>query len=515
MERGDFASVSGSGTPVPGQGSFQATDEGGGTERPASFRMAYEQVKHIAAKAEGDCCFTITNCCDHKKRREHRRTAIFHRTSPLSFWFMIIILGVAAIVGAFTPHLKKVDIKSGKSNLDINENTVDINSALYWLTYFTWSSRWYIQALLNFTRGRTIGLNINYVMWSLIATMSHAFAIGIAIATDRNIASFDRREVEVDTKMLVYIVSALFSTMIVLFQCWSYDGYNSQRPNATVNGTIILAAIFTIIYLIVNLGVIQDDNGASMAITRYMYACEIFSLLCSVVKFIPQILQHRQYGVYIGVDILMVFMEILGALSLFILIFYKTVRQNNFNFSKFETFRDVINVEIRQLIQCIFIIILGIYLIVQLFYYWSLPTPDEIESRVSAMKTNKGLKRPSVGMASVPREGQHDHHHRKHTHTKHTNEKKYTASTPNSAAGSAATTPGTIIDNDGFGTPASAAALDQAFGKGPSATSKIGSKAAKWLCPVCTYKNDSSHVYCAMCETPFDDVMDDVEMANL
>jgi hypothetical protein len=170
--------------------------------RPSSGH--YEAVVQQVREAKGDCCYTCTNCCDLEKRANHKRMLIFHRTSALSFWFAMLVLGIAFILGAM---IKRANIENpaawDPSDLtNLNTQNIDIYDMLYWITFCSWSGRWYIQAILNFTRGRTIGLSVNYVMWSFLAGVCNALAVVVSKATDRSIASFDTRSGPIGTSTL-------------------------------------------------------------------------------------------------------------------------------------------------------------------------------------------------------------------------------------------------------------------------------------------------------------------------
>lgn len=478
--------------------------------RPNSYRdssrVLAAQIKTGFREVENDCCFTFQNCCNLQARANHRRTQIFHRISPLGFWFAIIILLTAIIVGVFTPHLEAINIVEGTAGLDVNSETIDFKSGLFWLVYFTWSMKWYIQAILNFTRGRTTGLSIDYVMWGLVATISQILAVGVADVNGRTIASFDTRFAVIDDKMYWYHINSLASVMIVLFQCWRYDGWNSQRPGALVRATAILAIIFTCFYVVVNMGIIQDKMGKEMAITRYIYACEIFALSISVFKFVPQIIQNHTYSIWIGVDIMALLFEFIGAFALFVLIFYSTAEESDFNFENFDTFKDVVNVEIRQLIQAIIIVFFCFILFAQLIAFWQMPTSAEMEQRVNERTERQAGKihRPSIAMGTGHKHAQEvnkrhtaggDHYHSSHTTRK---------AASYSAVQTTQPTESKIIQGENT----SASDMNAAFG-GSSTTA--AAPAPKWQCPVCTYTNDSRNIYCAMCETPLEDVLDQLE----
>ena len=388
------------------------------------------------------------------------------------------------------------------------------------VSLFYLSFSWYIQAILNFTRGRTIGLNIDYVMWALVSSIAHGLGVCIAASTDRKIASFDSRSVTIDTKMWFYVINNIVSVTIVALQCWRYDGWNSQRPGALVRGVMILSIIFTFMYVVVNMGIIQDARGAEMAITRYIYACEIFALLCSVVKFIPQIYAISVYGIWIGIDIISLLFELIGAVALFFLIILATLQENNFNVTNSETFRDVINVEIRQIAQSIFIFICISVLYVQLCYYWTMPTVEEMDQKVNERTEKQAgpIRRPSLIGASIPsgvtNRGGHHHRHSTASNGKHIASPNsgtvhhHTHASHDPAQTTFKASKGPIAPQLPIGENTSQADMNRAFG-----TTGLGANAPppKWKCPTCTYENEATNIYCAMCETPLEDVLDQID----
>jgi len=542
-------------------------------ERPRSGRMervgdalreAQQQASAIATEAKGDCCFTCLNCCSLEERANHQRKLIFHRTSPLSFWFALLVLCVGAIVGLFVKRLAadglsniKDTVKNSVSDASsFNENTINFNDFLYWMTYFCWSGRWYVQALLNFTRGRTIGLSINYVMWAMLGEVCHLLSVLVAQYSNRTIASFDSRDAVIDAKMTIYALNGVFAPMLVALQCWRYDGWNNQTPSALVRGTFILAVVFTVFYMIINMAMLKDTDSSVMAIDRWVYAAEIMSIICSVICFVPQFNLHRYYKVVIGVDILHLLLQLLGALCLFCLIFISLLKENDFQFGSLSTFREVVTVEIRQVIQSLLIIIAVMVLYTQFCFYWKMPTLADIEKKANVPSRNAPLqhivyteqeRRASIGadprsrsamqaeaqrQQEQQRQAQQDPRSRSAMQQQQQQQQQAIIrvggprpSSPNDGdavrrvsigsdprgrsqgmAQQHTARPVSVTRRAPTTAPESEEEREQARLVAQSAASLPG-----WKCPVCTYDNAGVQLYCLLCETPFEDVVDQIQ----
>ena len=475
-------------------------EQGNATNRPSSGRMQRAGV--VIGEARGVCCFTLRNCCDLEARAKHKRRVLFHRLSPMSFWFAMLILAVAVIIGLFVKRLDVYDLQASlDSSLqyasELNEKSINFRDFLYWITYFTWSGRWYVQAVLNFTRGRTIGLSINYVMWSFLAAICQLMGFIVAKYNKRTIGTFDSRSAEVDNKMLVYGANLVFSILVVMYQCWKYDGWHNQTPSALVRGTIALAITFTAFYVIVNDALINDDVGSQVAIGRWIYACEIFSIFCSIVCFIPQILQHRYYKVFIGLDIFHLLFQLLGAISLFLLIIIDTLIASGFNVSQenLNQFQTVVSVEIRQIVQSILIAIMVFIIYIQLCYYWKMPTIEQIRSKVNVSDQVSVLD-PAIPVNAGDSSSQ--------------GVSSNIASIPIAVP---------VVSNSNgrppsvrMAMPAPRTAVEIA------AAEDVAHSAARlqgWTCPVCTYANAGVQLYCLLCETPFADIVHQLPSAPI
>jgi len=561
---------------VRGQVAPTARPRSGRMERMGEvFSAANEQLREVASEAKGDCCFTCLNCFSLEERAKHKRKLIFHRTSPLSFWFALLVLIVGAMVGLFVKRIKangtslsniKNTVADSVNDAEgFNEKTINYNDFLYWMTYFCWSGRWYVQAMLNFTRGRTLGLSVNYVMWSLLASTCHLLSVLVAQFNGRTIASFDNREAEVDVKIQIYAYNGVISIALVLLQCWRYDGWNNQKPSALVRGTFILALVFTIFYMVINMAMLKDSDSSSMAIDRWVYATEILSIICSVVCFVPQFNLHRFYKVVIGVDICHLVLQLLGALSLFCLIFISILRENNFEFSNFATFREVINVEIRQIVQSVLIIFAVATLFAQFCFYWQLPTLSDVEKKANVPSRNAPIqhhiytereRRASIGAdprsrsamenatqdqriarghpstvvrvggprptVPVPRESTGDasgNAEAERIARAHAPAGGHVGADPRSrtqgqgqqhtlrpGASGANGRPVSLIRRAPISAPESQEEIEAARLVAQSAAALPG-----WNCPVCTYANAGVQLYCLLCETPFEDVVDQIQ----
>jgi len=515
---------------------------------------AQTQAAAVVTEAKGDCCFTCLNCCSLEERANHQRKLIFHRTSPLSFWFALLVLCVGAIVGLFVKRLTasslanlKDTVKSSVNDASsFNENTINFNDFLYWMTYFCWSGRWYVQALLNFTRGRTIGLSINYVMWALLGETCHLLSVLVAQFDHRSIASFDSRDALIDTKVKIYAWNGVFATLIVALQCWRYDGWNNQTPSALVRGTFLLAVVFTVFYMVINMAMLKDSDSSSMAVDRWVYATEILSIFCSVICFVPQFNLHRYYKVVIGVDIFHLLCQLLGALCLFCLIFISLLKENDFKLGSFATFREVINVEIRQVVQSLMIVIAVMVLFAQFCFYWEMPTLTDIEKKANVLSRNTPLqhvvytenqRRASIGaeqqrqqiqdpLCSSPAGVQ-----AQPQPVVRVGGPRPSVSPRSPDAGAAAVAvarrgsigpdprsrtggqaqqhtarPTSITRRAPTSAPETAEEIEQARLVAQSAATLPG-----WTCPVCTYANAGVQLYCLLCETPFEDVVDQIQ----
>eukprot|EP00605_Chrysophyceae_sp_TOSAG23-4_P000830 GSChrysophyteH1.ASY1.ANO1.920.1 assembled CDS len=230
------------------------------------------------------------------------------------------------------------------------------------------------------------------------------------------------------------------------------------------------------------------------------------------------------YGIWIGVDILALLFELIGAVSLCALILWSQIEVS----PDPDTFRDILTVEIRQVVQTVFITLAVLILLVQLVYFWTMPTPEDMDARVNEKATKQvggnALRRPSV----IAREMTAEHHkHHPRAPGQAPNGGHLVGSPPHAAGGQQPTShthmSRDINDNSSFApsTPPLSGPSDGAAGKSKSdsfnqkhldkAFGTISTAAQKWKCPICTYSNEATNIYCAMCETPFEDVLDSLE----
>ena len=306
-----------------------------------------------------------------------------------------------------------------------------------------------------------------------------------------------------------------------------------------VCGTTLMALIFTGIYMFVNMDIIGDKNGSTMAISRWIYGCEIFAIFCSIICFIPQFNMSKQFQIVIGVDIIHLFFQLLGACSLFCLIFFVTLQKNDYKVDSYATFRDVITVEVRQIVQSVFIIIAVLLLFIQLLWYWKMPTPDEIIEKINESKkdlnanarqhrqlhnvTNGGRGgRGGRGNASAGRGGRGTGSSGRGRGSPRTStvSSPSVASSNNIRTSQPSTPPVLNARNLALNNPSGAVAFS-ANGTPTHSVLPVGSNGRRtsiatpgtpgaeahsaaiprWKCHICTFSNEAGNFFCLMCET--------------
>lgn len=236
-----------------------------------------------------------------------------------------------------------------------------------------------------------------------------------------------------------------------------------------------------------------------------------------------------------GFDIMNLLFALFGAVALFFLIVLDTLQTNDWKTSGLSTFKAVFKAEIRQLVQSLCIVIMCGAMLVQFCWYWKMPRQEEIVERVKQAEEDRAHSRSGrqeQPSAAVKRQLQqqeqqqqqqqkqqqqhHQHHHghrpaheHRHPHgsspaagdfmalptESHTSESITHVKSPQQQAKD-------VLKADSH----SKADMDSVFGQGP--------ELPKWNCPVCSYDNVSSHVYCAMCETALEDVLEDIEVGK-
>lgn len=222
--------------------------------------------------------------------------------------------------------------------LNDGPNYIDSQAQFRWtqvlsmVTYMCWLTCHYPQVILNFTRGSTLGLNIDMEIWALLENMSFfAYIVGQYERTG-DVTYKDSR----GSLMLVTACNGLALVVIIIAQCYYFDGPKLQIASSLPLACLSMLFVLSGVYLVVFLNTVADvepsksGDRRDKVIDLWTTILYYVSIASSIIKFAPQIIRNRKYKIFIGVDLISIGLQWLGAACLLAAIFFY---QDNFTVS--------------------------------------------------------------------------------------------------------------------------------------------------------------------------------------
>lgn len=243
-----------------------------------------------------------------------------HRFTLLGVIFSFIIALLAFLLGVFVPTKispRNTDITNISAAVDDYHISRDI---CYYMAYLGWGTRYIPQMILNNSRGRTVGLCIDGLLWNLLGNGCYMLSTIIDlsfIAPQSKMAQSDSENTkQAAFGCLIFLLSGLLLVQCLAFDSLKFHGF-SPIPLSAVAVVILLSIIFLIVLLSSNVTISHFDSiSAWVQVLKYVY------ISCSIMKFVPQIRRNIKYKIFLGYDLMNLFLDFCGGACLILYILF-------------------------------------------------------------------------------------------------------------------------------------------------------------------------------------------------
>ena len=310
-----------------------------------------------------------------------------HRTTYTSLLFTLCTLALAVVLALFFPLSTYQNVnsiyndksKSQKGGLSI---TPDLPQDIcYYLFLVCFMGRYYPQIILNFTRGRTIGLSVDFQLWALMATGCSllVFILNASVIETSIMAS------HTGVRDLIFCLNNFIMTCIIILQIWLLDGFELQKPSPLPIGVFFMILLASVVYLVVFLFFgLNDRSDKKNIVAQWLSVVEKAGAVFSVARFIPQIRSNRKYNLYLGLDLGGVILDIFGSagMVLYVIFSYCGVTFKSINMCN-EILVAMDNVE--SLALGVISFFLSVTLFSQFMRYYRMPPLDAESAEIAAV----------------------------------------------------------------------------------------------------------------------------------
>jgi len=189
-------------------------------------------------------------------------------------------------------------------------------NTLWAIAYICWMARYWPQLFLNTSRGRTIGLNMDYLIWSLASTMYALLVEILSESSFSNKKAADWFSTVTSKEQLVFVLHNFTLVAFLYGQCLWLDGAKLQWPSPFPLGTFVSSIAASAIFFVVFVAIWLRSNSTLSIISPWLDVVQKFAWASSILRFYPQIHGFYKYKIHIGLDLVGVALDGIGGAAL-------------------------------------------------------------------------------------------------------------------------------------------------------------------------------------------------------
>lgn len=221
------------------------------------------------------------------------------------FYCLPVSIAVGVLVGCEVP-----------GNHELSRGYRPVSSCLGWLYFFTWSIAFYPQIYQNWTRGTSIGMASDKVLYDILGFVClSTFNVSLYfIPSVRGMYQdrYDGSSVSVRLNDVCFSLHALVVTLLLAAQMAYFDGMR-QRPSTFALMAVGFWIVLLTVYLVITL--VKDERDGPLSLLSWLYFTSFVKIGVTLIKYVPQVLLNAKRKSTVGWNITACIMDLVGGVA--------------------------------------------------------------------------------------------------------------------------------------------------------------------------------------------------------